>query len=144
DIAHLPDTGAQFPFSFQVSFAAFAIVMDFALTFVTPALAYTTRSVVRAVGHRSGDDPPDVASVSALRAVPAPRPESAGLPFSGRRWRHAIDNHGRRHSRWTPGKGRDCCPLPSHAGRLQRGRNTVHHCPTRPSKALVGAAVDRP
>ena len=48
DIAHLPDTGAQFPLSFQVSFAALAIVMDFALTFVTPALAYTTRSVVRA------------------------------------------------------------------------------------------------
>src|SRR5438132_1252850 len=48
DIAHLPDTGAQFPLSFQVSFAALAIVMDLALTFVTPALAYTTRSVVRA------------------------------------------------------------------------------------------------
>src|SRR2546425_9641376 len=48
DIAHLPDTGAQFPLSFQVSFAALAIAIDFALTFVTPALAYTTRSVIRA------------------------------------------------------------------------------------------------
>src|SRR6266404_7511603 len=48
DIAHLPDTGAQLPLSFQVSFAALAIAMDFALTFVTPALAYTTRSVILA------------------------------------------------------------------------------------------------
>ena len=48
DIAHLPDTGAQCPLSFQVSFAALAIAIDFALTFVTPALAYTTRSVIRA------------------------------------------------------------------------------------------------
>ncbi len=50
DIAHLPDTGAQFPLSFQVSFAALAIVMDFALTFVTPALAFTTRSAWRSLG----------------------------------------------------------------------------------------------
>src|SRR5207245_9756589 len=48
DIAHLPDTGAQCPLSFQVSFAALAIAIDFARTFVTPALAYTTCSVLRA------------------------------------------------------------------------------------------------
>jgi len=50
DITHLPDTAAQLPFSFQVWIAVLAIVTDFSLTFVTPALAYTTRSAVRSVG----------------------------------------------------------------------------------------------
>ena len=38
------------PLSLQVDMAAVVIAMDFALTFVTPALAYTTRSAWRALG----------------------------------------------------------------------------------------------
>jgi hypothetical protein len=38
------------PLSLQVDMAAIVIAMDFALTFVTPALAYTTRSAWHAVG----------------------------------------------------------------------------------------------
>jgi hypothetical protein len=37
------------PVWYQVGFAVLFIAMDFALTFVTPALAYTTRSAVRAL-----------------------------------------------------------------------------------------------
>jgi len=35
---------------FSVSMVVFSVAMDFALTFVTPALAYTTRSALRALG----------------------------------------------------------------------------------------------
>ena len=50
DIAHIADTGPPVPLSFQVILTAFLIAMDFVLTFVTPALAYTTRSAGRALG----------------------------------------------------------------------------------------------
>src|SRR5437870_12274959 len=43
------DSGAPMPLSLQVGMAAVVVAMDFALTLVTPALAYTTRSAVRAV-----------------------------------------------------------------------------------------------
>ena len=41
--------GAPLSASFWVSFGVVLVIMDFALTFVTPALAYTTRSAVRAL-----------------------------------------------------------------------------------------------
>ena len=44
------DSGAPMPLSLQVGMAAVVVAMDFALTFVTPALAYTTRSAWRASG----------------------------------------------------------------------------------------------
>jgi hypothetical protein len=44
------DSGAPMPLSLQVGMAAIAVANDFALTFVPPALAYTTRSAWRAVG----------------------------------------------------------------------------------------------
>ena|SRR5438132_3690358 len=48
DVSHLGEAGAPVPVSLEVGIAAFFLAMDFALTFVTPALAYTNRSVVRA------------------------------------------------------------------------------------------------
>jgi len=44
------DSGAPMPLSLQVGTLAVVIAMDFALTFVTPALAFTTRSAWRALG----------------------------------------------------------------------------------------------
>ena len=44
------DSGAPVPLSLVVGMAAVVVAMDFALTFVTPALAYTTRSAWRALG----------------------------------------------------------------------------------------------
>jgi len=44
------DSGAPMPLSLQVGMAAVVVAMDFALTLVTPALAYTTRSAWRALG----------------------------------------------------------------------------------------------
>ena len=44
------DSGAPMPLSLQVGMAAIAVANDFALTFVPPALAYTTRSAWRASG----------------------------------------------------------------------------------------------
>src|SRR3989442_10207954 len=46
----LADAAAAVPLSLQVGTEAVAIAMDFALTFVTPALAFTTRSAWRALG----------------------------------------------------------------------------------------------
>src|SRR5438046_1463846 len=44
------DSGAPVPLALGVGMAAVVVAMDFALTFVTPALAYTTRSAWRASG----------------------------------------------------------------------------------------------
>ena len=45
-----PPRGGPMPAWFPLTFCVLVVPMDFALTFVTPALAYTTRSAARALG----------------------------------------------------------------------------------------------
>ncbi len=47
---HRPVKGLPLPGWFYLGAGLLGVAMDFALTFVTPALAYTTRSAVRALG----------------------------------------------------------------------------------------------
>ncbi len=49
DIMHRADAAATLPIWTDVAFAALVILIDFALTFIPPALAYTTRSAGHAV-----------------------------------------------------------------------------------------------
>ena len=49
DEFHRPESALEIPLSFLLPLATFFFVMDFVLTFVPPALAYTTRSVTEAL-----------------------------------------------------------------------------------------------
>src|SRR2546422_6180770 len=118
---HRPVRGPM-PGWFHVGAGLCLLGMDFALTFVTPALAYTTRSALRAM-----------APLCPLRALPALGAEPSPFDLPGRQLCCAVGDQVSPSLRLAARQRRDCRLLPSRAGQLQRERGRLHHRPGRPA-----------